>query len=78
MSIGGGLRVADRADPFGPLIWIASMLCIATSFGMSYLLIGDLSVELPDNSVMALPKLPAGWNNANATIATKDDASRKR
>src|SRR5881275_2327647 len=31
-------------QPLTRLIWIASILCITTSFGMSYLLIGDFSV----------------------------------
>ncbi|MFL5245327.1 MAG: sodium-translocating pyrophosphatase [Gemmataceae bacterium] len=31
-------------EPLTRLIWIASILCISTSFGMSYLLIGDFSV----------------------------------
>jgi K(+)-stimulated pyrophosphate-energized sodium pump len=31
-------------QPLTRLIWIASILCISTSFGMSYLLIGDFSI----------------------------------
>ena len=34
----------DFEEPLMRLIWIAATLCITTSFGMSYLLIGDLQV----------------------------------
>ena len=37
-----GLSEFDFEEPLSRLIWIASILCIATSFGMSKLLIGDL------------------------------------
>jgi Na+/H+-translocating membrane pyrophosphatase len=46
-----GLKEFDFEQPLTRLIWIASILCIATSFGMSKLLIGDLVVdyvEYPD------------------------------
>jgi K(+)-stimulated pyrophosphate-energized sodium pump len=46
-----GLKEFDFEQPLTRLIWIASMLCITTSFGMSWLLIRDLSVggrALPD------------------------------
>jgi len=39
-----GLREFNFEQPLTRLIWIASILCITTSFGMSYLLISDLSV----------------------------------
>jgi K(+)-stimulated pyrophosphate-energized sodium pump len=39
-----GLKEFDFEQPLTRLIWIASILCISTSFGMSWLLIGDLSV----------------------------------
>ncbi len=39
-----GLKEFDFEEPLTRLIWIASILCITTSFGMSWLLIGDLSV----------------------------------
>src|SRR5438876_2028701 len=39
-----GLREFNFEQPLTRLIWIASMLCITTSFGMSYLLISDLAV----------------------------------
>jgi K(+)-stimulated pyrophosphate-energized sodium pump len=39
-----GLKEFDFEAPLTRLIWIASILCITTSFGMSWLLIGDLSV----------------------------------
>jgi K(+)-stimulated pyrophosphate-energized sodium pump len=39
-----GLREFNFETPLTRLIWIASILCITTSFGMSYLLISDLSI----------------------------------
>jgi K(+)-stimulated pyrophosphate-energized sodium pump len=39
-----GLREFNFEQPLTRLIWIASILCITTSFGMSYLLIGDIKV----------------------------------
>jgi len=39
-----GLKEFDFEEPLTRLIWIASILCISTSFGMSWLLIGELSV----------------------------------
>ena len=40
-----GLKEFDFEEPLTRLIWIASILCITTSFGMSWLLIRDLSVD---------------------------------
>lgn len=39
-----GLKEFDFEAPLTRLIWIASILCIATSFGMSWLLISDITV----------------------------------
>jgi len=39
-----GLKEFDFEEPLTRLIWIASILCISTSFGMSYLLIGDIRI----------------------------------
>jgi K(+)-stimulated pyrophosphate-energized sodium pump len=39
-----GLKEFNFEAPLTRLIWIASLLCIITSFGMSWLLIGDISV----------------------------------
>jgi K(+)-stimulated pyrophosphate-energized sodium pump len=39
-----GVKEFNFEEPLTRLIWIASILCITTSFGMSYLLIGDLEV----------------------------------
>jgi len=47
-----GLKEFDFEQPLTRLIWIASMLCITTSFGMSWLLIRDLTVD-----GQALPEL---------------------
>src|SRR5262249_30863918 len=45
-----GLKEFDFEAPLTRLIWIASILCILTSFGMSWLLISDpQSKELPAN-----------------------------
>jgi K(+)-stimulated pyrophosphate-energized sodium pump len=40
----GHLTEFDFEQPLTRLIWIASILCISTSFGMSWLLLKDLSV----------------------------------
>lgn len=40
-----GLKEFDFEEPLTRLIWIASILCILTSYGMSWLLIGDLTVS---------------------------------
>src|SRR4029079_5786210 len=39
-----GLKEFDFEQPLTRLIWIASILCITTSYGMSWLLISDLVV----------------------------------
>ncbi|MCL6507388.1 MAG: sodium-translocating pyrophosphatase, partial [Bryobacteraceae bacterium] len=51
-----GLKEFNFEDPLTRLIWIASILCISTSFGMSWLLIRDLSVETAQG-VTPLPNL---------------------
>jgi K(+)-stimulated pyrophosphate-energized sodium pump len=44
-----GLKEFNFEEPLTRLIWIAAILCITTSFGMSKLLIGDLAGDkLPD------------------------------
>ena len=48
----GGLKEFNFEAPLTRLIWIASILCISTSFGMSWLLISDLEV-----GGQALPEL---------------------
>ena len=40
-----GLKEFNFETPLTRLIWIASILCITTSYGMSYLLIGDLEIN---------------------------------
>ncbi len=47
-----GKKHFDFEQPLTRLIWIASILCITTSFGMSWLLLSDLSmvVQRPDGS----------------------------
>jgi K(+)-stimulated pyrophosphate-energized sodium pump len=52
-----GMKMFDFEQPLTRLIWIAAILCITTSFGMSWLLIGDLSVIKPGGSAVALPSL---------------------
>src|SRR4029079_14320942 len=39
-----GLKEFDFEEPLTRLIWIASILCISTSYGMSWLLIRDIAV----------------------------------
>jgi K(+)-stimulated pyrophosphate-energized sodium pump len=51
-----GKKEFDFEQPLTRLIWIASILCIATSFGMSKLLIGDIFVKVGDQTTY-LPKL---------------------
>ncbi len=46
----------DFEQPLTRLIWIASILCISTSFGMSWLLLKDLSVKAGD-IVQQMPHL---------------------
>ena len=43
-----GLKEFDFEQPLTRLIWIASILCITTSYGMSWLLIGDLRIDGKD------------------------------
>jgi len=52
-----GLKEFNFENPLTRLIWIAAILCISTSFFMSKLLIGDLSVSVAGSPVMALPDL---------------------
>ncbi|MFL5340688.1 MAG: sodium-translocating pyrophosphatase [Gemmataceae bacterium] len=65
-----GLKEFNFEAPLTRLIWIAAILCITTSFGMSYLLLHDLAVQQghtvlennvwvfhPDAPLMALPNL---------------------
>jgi K(+)-stimulated pyrophosphate-energized sodium pump len=46
----------DFEQPLTRLIWIASILCISTSFGMSWLLLHDLSVTAGGQTLL-LPQL---------------------
>jgi K(+)-stimulated pyrophosphate-energized sodium pump len=52
-----GMKTFDFEQPLTRLIWIAAILCISTSFGMSWLLIGDISVTKPGGSAIALTSL---------------------
>jgi K(+)-stimulated pyrophosphate-energized sodium pump len=47
----------DFEQPLTRLIWIASILCISTSFLMSYLLLWDLKVQGDSTHVIELPHL---------------------
>ncbi len=47
----------DFEQPLTRLIWIASVLCISTSFGMSYLLLNDLTVTVAGRTPVLLPQL---------------------
>src|SRR5207244_2878839 len=52
-----GLKEFDFEQPLTRLIWIASVLCITTSFGMSWLLIRDLSVTVQGGPTTMLTHL---------------------
>jgi K(+)-stimulated pyrophosphate-energized sodium pump len=47
----------DFEQPLTRLIWIASILCITTSFGMSWLLLNDLYVKGDSQHIIQLPHL---------------------
>jgi K(+)-stimulated pyrophosphate-energized sodium pump len=49
-----GKKEFDFEEPLMRLIWIAAILCITTSFGMSYLLISDLQV-MKDGVLTPMP-----------------------
>src|SRR5204863_2860604 len=51
-----GLREFDFEQPLTRLIWIASILCITTSYLMSWLLISDIAVpEIAGGAAVARP-----------------------
>jgi K(+)-stimulated pyrophosphate-energized sodium pump len=52
-----GRKDFNFEQPLTRLIWIASILCITTSFGMSWLLISDLTVEAAGSAPVELPNL---------------------
>jgi K(+)-stimulated pyrophosphate-energized sodium pump len=52
-----GLTEFDFEQPLTRLIWIASLLCIAMSYLMSKLLIGDIAVTGADGVTRGLPDL---------------------
>jgi len=52
-----GLKEFDFEQPLTRLIWIASILCIAMSYLMSKLLIGDITVATAGGGTRALPDL---------------------
>jgi K(+)-stimulated pyrophosphate-energized sodium pump len=56
-----GLKEFDFEEPLTRLIWIASLSCIAMSYIMSYLLIGDISVMKMKEGVETATALPNLW-----------------
>jgi K(+)-stimulated pyrophosphate-energized sodium pump len=54
-----GMKFFDFEQPLTRLIWIAAILCITTSYGMSWLLIGDLSFAKPMLDAAGKPMLDA-------------------
>src|SRR5205807_2477607 len=56
-----GLKEFDFEEPLTRLIWIASILCITTSFLMSFLLISDLKVPVMVNGVQEIKELRNLW-----------------
>jgi K(+)-stimulated pyrophosphate-energized sodium pump len=65
-----GLKEFNFEEPLTRLIWIASILCITTSFGMSWLLIRDLKVE-KKGTVQTMVKVegPARMDVSNGNVA---------
>jgi K(+)-stimulated pyrophosphate-energized sodium pump len=66
----------DFEQPLTRLIWIASILCISTSFGMSWLLLNDISVQAVPHgplaqagSVAIILPLPHLWWQLAAIIS---------
>ncbi len=58
-----GLKEFDFEEPLTRLIWIASVLCVSTSFLMSYLLLGDLQVDTfnAERAIVGVKELPDVW-----------------
>jgi len=56
-----GVKEFNFEHPLTRLIWIAAILCISTSFGMSKLLIGDISVTHLKDGQEVIMKLPDLW-----------------
>jgi len=52
-----GLKEFNFEEPLTRLIWIASILCISTSYGMSWLLISNIGVEMTSGVLTPLPNL---------------------
>jgi len=52
-----GLKEFDFEQPLTRLIWIASILCITTSYFMSWLLLHDIQVTAEGATTLALPDL---------------------
>src|SRR5258706_9387501 len=53
------MKFFDFEPPLPRLIWIAAILCITTSFGMSWLVIGDLTFSKPMLDSAGKPMLDA-------------------
>ncbi|HEY0514908.1 MAG TPA: sodium/proton-translocating pyrophosphatase, partial [Thermoanaerobaculia bacterium] len=56
-----GMKFFDFEQPLTRLIWIAAILCISTSFGMSWLLIGDISFTKIVKDAPVITALPSLW-----------------
>ncbi len=58
-----GLKDFNFEEPLTRLIWIASILCIGMSYLMSYLLIGDIAVDVAATETVeaATKALPSLW-----------------
>src|SRR5260370_5017642 len=68
-----GLREFDFEQPLTRLIWIASILCITTSFGMSWLLLNDLSVNVTNaaGEVVKTFAMPSLWWQLASIISSR-------
>jgi len=56
-----GKKEFNFEEPLTRLIWIAAILCISTSFLMSYLLIGDFTVQRMVDGTLVTDSLPNLW-----------------
>jgi K(+)-stimulated pyrophosphate-energized sodium pump len=56
-----GMKFFDFEQPLSRLIWIAAVLCITTSFGMSWLLIGDITVTRMVKDAQVVTAMPSLW-----------------
>ena len=59
-----GKKEFDFEEPLSRLIWIASILCITTSFGMSWLLLADMKAAPPQPGTVEFMEVRQMFNSA--------------